>query len=154
MTKALPIAFVAVSMLAGTVLARTASPPPHGSATAPDEAEEETDLDELCAALEEAGFATEVGDEVEQPFFAVTGRFLRLDGDDVQVFEYPDAAARRADSETISADGRTIGGAKPMWIGTPRFWAGGRIIVLYLGDDEQVIEALSGVLGGPIAGPG
>ena len=143
--------FIGLWMLASVVL--TCAGSSHRAPASPVEDGEVRDLRDLRRDLEERGSTTELGDEVEQPFFAVTGRFLRVDDEEVQVFQYPDEEARRADSKQISPDGRTIGKTKPMWIGTPRFWARGRLVVLYLGDDEAVIEAVSDPLGPTLAGP-
>ena len=36
------------------------------------------------------------------------------------------------------------------WVDTQHFWADGRLIVLYVGNDAQVIELLRGALGDPL----
>lgn len=110
-------------------------------------------LQDLTRALEERGAEVEREGDVDQPFFSPPGVMLDVGGEDVQVFAYESEAARREESAAISADGTTIGTSQVHWIGTPRFWAGGRLLVLYLGDDETVREHLSAVLGSPIAGP-
>lgn len=109
-------------------------------------------LRSFVQALEERGVEVETEGEVDQPFFSPPGIMLSVAGEDVQVFEYDTEAARQEASEAISADGTAIGTSQVHWIGTPRFWAGGRILVLYLGGDETVVEHLSAVLGSPIAG--
>lgn len=111
-------------------------------------------LQSLVEALEGRGASVERKNEVEQPFFSVNGTMLSIDGEDVQIFEYESEAVRRGESSAISADGRTIGTQSVHWIGNPRFWAQGRILVLYLGEDEEVIGHLSSLLGSPIAHPG
>lgn len=110
-------------------------------------------LRDLTQALEERGAEVEREGEVDQPFFSPPGTMLGVGGEDVQVFEYASAAARQEESAAISADGTTIGTNQVHWIGTPRFWASGRLVVLYLGDDETLRELLSAILGPPIAGP-
>lgn len=107
----------------------------------------------LAEALEEHGAIVGRTDEVDQPFFSVPGVILSVDGEDVQVFEYESERARRDESELISDDGRTIGTQSVHWIGNPRFWAHDRLLVLYLGENEDVIAHLSALLGSPIAGP-
>ncbi len=90
--------------------------------------------------------------EVDQPFFAVKGRAIGLYGDHVQVFEYPDSAKAEEDAALISADGMTIGTAKPHWLGSPHFFRRGKLIVLYVGNEEKVLRALQARLGPPFAG--
>jgi hypothetical protein len=37
------------------------------------------------------------------------------------------------------------------WVSAPHFWASGKIIVLYVGDDAEAVDLLTGALGAPIA---
>lgn len=90
--------------------------------------------------------------EVDQPFFSVKGRVIRLYGEHVQVFEYRSAAAAGAQAALVSPDGRTVGTTKPLWLGTPHFYKRERLIVLYLGDNPKVLKALETRLGPPFAG--
>lgn len=106
---------------------------------------------DLVAALRDSGATVEMGDLIEQVFFQVKGQIIRVNGVDVQVFEYADEAARAADSDQISADGTNIGTSMVTWVDQPNFWAQGRLIVLYVGSEAQIIELLQGVLGEPIA---
>jgi hypothetical protein len=38
------------------------------------------------------------------------------------------------------------------WMATPHFYKTGRILVLYVGDDQKVIDVLTGALGPQFAG--
>src|SRR4030043_1511941 len=51
---------------------------------------------ELVDALRDAGATVEPVQEVAQPFFAVPGQIIDLNGTQVQVFQQPEAAARNA----------------------------------------------------------
>lgn len=106
---------------------------------------------ELIDALRDAGATVEPVQEVAQPFFAVPGQIIDLNGTQVQVFEYADAAARKADSDLISPDGYSIGTSIVTWVDQPNFWAQGRLIVLYVGSDQATIDLLVGLLGEPIS---
>jgi hypothetical protein len=108
---------------------------------------------ELVDALRAAGATVEPAEEVEQAFFSVLGQKIMVNGVDIQVFEYADEAARKADSDQISADGTNIGTSMITWVDQPNFWINGRIIVLYVGKDGATIDLLSGVLGEPITKP-
>jgi hypothetical protein len=90
--------------------------------------------------------------DVDQPFFAVKGKAVGLYGDHVQVFEYPDRAKAEKDAVRVSADGMTIGTAKPHWLAPPHFFRRGKLIVLYVGSDAQVLKALQERLGPAFAG--
>lgn len=109
--------------------------------------------DDLVDALKAAGAAVEPGEEVEQPFFSVKAKSVKVNGADVQIFEYSDEAARKADSDLISPDGTSVGATMIDWVDQPNFWARGRLIVLYVGKDTATIDLLTGVLGSPITKP-
>jgi hypothetical protein len=117
----------------------------------------EMDLDGLALALSQAGGAVQEGGEVSQEFFQAPGRLLRVNEAEVQVFQYASVEARQSDSSLIGPGGSEIGTMMVTWVDRPNFWASGRLIVLYVGQDEAVISLLSQVLGDPIAqgaGPG
>jgi hypothetical protein len=107
------------------------------------------DLAALVAALEAAGASVEVRDKIEQPFFEVQGQALTVNGQPVEVFEWADEAGREAVSGTITPEGQ-FGTTMVEWTGKPHFWASGKIIALYVGDDAELIDLLTGVLGEPI----
>ena len=108
-----------------------------------------TTLTELVAALQAAGATVKTGDKVEQPFFEVQGQALTVNGQRVEVFEWADEASRKAVSRTITPQGQ-FGATMIEWVGKPHFWAAGKLIVLYVGDDSAVVDLLTGALGAPI----
>ena len=81
---------------------------------------------------------------------------LAVDGENVYVFEYESAEAANTDARTVSADGDAINGAGRacsfFWIGPPRFYKKDRLIVLYVGTNQDLIRMLDGLLGRPFAG--
>ncbi|HEY3305775.1 MAG TPA: hypothetical protein VGL70_19790 [Candidatus Binatia bacterium] len=106
----------------------------------------------LVERLRAAGAAVEPAGGVDQPFFSGAGKAIRIGGEDVQVFQYPTAAAAEAEARRVSRDGSAIGTAKPHWIGTPHFYRQGRLLVLYLGEEKKVLQVLEAVLGRQFAG--
>jgi hypothetical protein len=106
---------------------------------------------ELVEALEGLGSSVEESGEVDQPFFDVDARMIQVDGQTVEVFEFPDEASRETASGTIEPNASSIGTMIPEWVDVPHIWARGRIIVLYVGQDQSVIDRLTSVLGQPIA---
>lgn len=108
---------------------------------------------ELVDALRAAGATVEATEEVEQAFFSMKGQKIKVNDAEIQVFEYSDETARKADSDQISPDGTNIGTSMITWVNQPNFWAKGRIIVLYVGKDAATIDLLSGSLGDPITKP-
>lgn len=105
---------------------------------------------ELIDALRGADATVEQTGTVEQPFFSVSGQIIRVNGEDVQLFEYADETARQAESEQISPDGSAIGTSMVTWVERPNFWAKGRIIALYVGTDQGILDLLEGILEEPL----
>jgi hypothetical protein len=105
----------------------------------------------LIDALQLAGQTVEIAGPVDQPFFSVPGQIIVVNGQDVQVFEYPDGAAAQAEAAQISPDASSVGTSIVSWAATPHFYAQDRVIVLYVGDDHAVVDALNDILGQPVA---
>lgn len=106
--------------------------------------------DDLVAALWDAGRAVIGTTGVGVPAFSVPTRMLQVDQAVVQVYEYVDMEARIAISQNISPDGEIVNGTAIAWSDRPKFWATGRLIVVYTGTDGGVILLLSGLLGDPL----
>jgi len=106
----------------------------------------------LLSALRAAGVRAQRGDEVEQPFLSLRGTMIKIGEEDVQVFQYSDAAQVAAQAARISPDGGTVGTSKIRWIGSPHFYKQDKLLVLYLGEDGKVLKALEAVLGRQFAG--
>jgi len=94
---------------------------------------------QLSNDLRNAGADVETGSDINQPFFSVPGRIMSVNGADVQVFEY----ATRDEAQTTSM---------VMWVAAPHFYTSRALIVLYVGDDEEVLALLAGSLGSQFAG--
>ncbi len=111
-----------------------------------------TDYVSLIDNLRQAGATVEPAGEMTQPFFAVTGNIIVVNGGDVQVFEYADVDTAEAEAELVSPDGSSVGTSMIGWVATPHFYKTDRLIVLYVGDSEAVTDALEAVLGQQFAG--
>lgn len=109
-------------------------------------------IEAFVGALKAAGVAAEAGTMlIEQPFFSVPGRIVTVWGQEVQVFEYADGAAAQAEAALIAPDASSVGTSMMTWIDTPHFYQSDNLIVLYVGNDIRVQEALADVLGDPVA---
>ena len=106
----------------------------------------------LVDALKQSATVVETNETVSQPSFKVAGRIVRVEGEDVQVFEYADAAAAQADAQLVSADGGQIGTTSILWVAPPHFHRRGRVIGLYVGSSVRVLDALRAALGAQFAG--
>jgi hypothetical protein len=106
----------------------------------------------LTAALEAGGATVETGESVLQPFFTPEGSILKVNGADVQVFEYESPEEMENEASQVSPDGGSIGTSMVTWMDAPHFYKAGRIIVLYVGSDATMLDWLEGALGAQFAG--
>lgn len=79
-----------------------------------------------------------------------------VDGEEVKVYVYPSEEERTVATARIDPDDPTnIGTAIVEWAGAPKFWERDRILVLYLGNNDDTTTLIDTVLGPPFArGPG
>jgi hypothetical protein len=127
----------------------------NATSTAPAESTEPPAVEDqasLIVALETAGATVEVGDSVEQAFFSPVGQIIKVNGTDIQVFDYESAEAMESEASQVAPDGGSIGTSMVTWMDTPHFYKAGRIIVLYVGSDETILGLLEQVLDPQFAG--
>ncbi len=108
--------------------------------------------DELVAALRDNGSDVESSEPISQPFFEPQGQVIKVDGYDVQIFQYTNEEDASLVAETIGSDGSSIGTTMISWVEAPHFFKSGNLIVLYVGEVDDVVQALQAVLGSQIAG--
>jgi hypothetical protein len=106
----------------------------------------------LIAALQAADATVETGEPISQPIFSVEGNIIKVNGVDVQVFEYENTEAMELDSSQIAPDGSSNATTMITWVEPPHFFKAGRIIALYVGSDEAVLGLLESTLGSQFAG--
>jgi hypothetical protein len=118
---------------------------------------EVTSTESFIRALEEQRLTVVRATEMPResfPFFSVRAQHVRVTGESVYVFEYIAADAALGDASKVSPGGTPIGNSQITWTDPPRFYRQGRIIVLYVGRREDVVQALDTILGPPFAGAG
>ena len=106
----------------------------------------------LTAALQAVGATVETGELVSQAFFSPEGTIIKVNGADVQVFEYESVEAMEEEASQVTPDGDSIGTTMVTWVDTPHFYKAGRIIALYVGSDGMVLDLLEEALGPQFAG--
>ncbi len=108
-------------------------------------------LADLAEILFARGIPIEIGDLESFDFLPVAARHFTVFGEDVLVFEFAGTVTTEAVESVISPDGTTVNGQVIDWPATPHFFANGRVIVLYLGDNPQVIFGLQDIMGPQVA---
>ena len=146
----LPVLLLAVAILNTACALRTTEVPAEPSPIVQSDPTE--GQARLMIELQNVGVSVELGAPIEQPFFTVQGKILNVNGADVQIFEYASREALEIDASQVSADGGSVGTSMVSWMATPHFFNSGPMLVLYVGDDAEVLAALHSVLGEQFAG--
>lgn len=106
----------------------------------------------LVEELRLMGNSVESLESIYQPFFTPQGQIIELNDEDIQVFEYSSEEEANKEAVQVSADGISVGTTMLTWIYTPHFYQSGKIIVLYIGNNSEVIDMLTELLGPQFAG--
>lgn len=114
-----------------------------------------TDLTSFTQALVGAGHEVRVrpGDRWLRRFFLIRDQVVRIDHQEVHVFEYPTRS--KLEEISISPDGTGIStkdGVAAIIEWQPHFYRSGRLLVLYLDDAPVLLEVLNLLLGPQVAG--
>jgi hypothetical protein len=110
----------------------------------------------LLAWLEELGFEVSLGSTFFHPFLSVRGRTLTLNNERLQTFLYPNPEAAQAEAQRFSRDGAWIDRAgEPVlinWIATPHLFLVDSMVIIYVGENAELLAALSDAFDEPFAG--
>ena len=106
----------------------------------------------LIISFQASNATAEIVESVFQDFFSPEGSLVRVNGVDIQVFEYETPEAMEQEAAQVSPDGGSVGTSMMMWMDAPHFYKTGRIIVLYVGSDENTLDLLQMVIGAQFAG--
>lgn len=116
------------------------------------------DPERLIAELNGAGVSTDQVDTFATDPLGGTGTLLCVGAEEVRVYSFNDEeAATEVATRIDPADPSNLGNAIIEWVGRPRFWQRGPMLVLYLGEDDATENLLTEMLGQPFAqgvGPG
>ena len=118
---------------------------------------------DLVFALEDDGASVALNTEPvpAADIFSIPGQQINVNGQVLDVYLYPDARAAAADAARLSADGYGIapppgsaseGPTVLDWAAPPRFYRWDNLIVLYVGEDDEVAHLLERIAGPPFAG--
>jgi len=113
-----------------------------------------TDYTTLIDAIQSRGVLVQYVDEIaaEGSSFSVPIKVISVGGADVQVYEFQNESDAQDSSQMISEDGTEIGTSIIRWMDTPHFYTKGKIIVLYVGQNPEIMNLLESFLGKQFAG--
>ena len=115
----------------------------------------------LVDNLRAAGATVDPAGTESADFLAPEKQLLTVNGEDIQAFEFGSAEEADAGAEGVSASGSSIvttfadgtGMASMVdWVVPPHFYKAGKLIVIYVGSDNDVIDALQEAMGPQFAG--
>jgi hypothetical protein len=120
-----------------------------------------TDYTTLLRYLRDSSASIAEEGEIQEPFFDIEGRRVTVNESTIEVYEYISAEAMESEANWVSSDGSSIRKGKEgdiwevcyvNWIASPHFYKAGRIIVIYVGDNNSIINLLENALGKQFAG--
>lgn len=111
-----------------------------------------TNYESLVNSIKSIGLLVESQEILDDSPFSTPTRIISVGGATVQVFEFTNEANAIAASKTVSKDGTEIGKSIIRWIDAPHFYTQGNIIVLYVGQNSEVLNLLDSLLGTQFAG--
>lgn len=108
---------------------------------------------ELKSVIENKGYKVTVS-PMGKGYFTVDYDKYILDIGEFQVYEYTSEQKENivTDLRTITKDGMVINGQKISWSSKPHYYKKGRIIVIYDGDNKDMLSLLENILGAPFIG--
>src|SRR3989344_5265676 len=113
---------------------------------------ETTDFMSLVDNLRKSGAAVELDGDVDQPFLGPLGSVIYVNDEEVQIYEYESKEEAEADAVEIPADGSDFDTTIIMWHSTPHFYKKEKMLVLYIGNDDQIKALLETEMGQQFAG--
>lgn len=118
------------------------------SARATEDEPKQWTLREVARRLTDGGLVvTDSGrTSVRHSFLSVEGRLLRVSGSDLQIFVYPDAAARKADSDRIDATRVAPADMIIDWVAPAHLIASGNLVAIHLTVNERLAERVRLIL--------
>ena len=115
----------------------------------------------LVDNLRAAGATVDPAGTESGSYFAPQGQLLTVNGEGISAYEFGSAEEADAGAEGVSASGSSIvttfadgTGISTMvtWVESPHFYKAGKLIVLYVGCDSDVIDVLQETMGPQFAG--
>lgn len=107
---------------------------------------------DLINSLKKSNYKIDSATQEKSMFLKGSLTAIKTGTDIISVYEYKDNQQMETDSKTISSDGSRVGNAIVDWTNLPHFYKSGNILVIYVGNNNEMIEALKKLLGKQFAG--
>jgi hypothetical protein len=106
----------------------------------------------LVEALSTNGAIVEPVEDLDDSLFSVPVKVISVNGENVQIFQFEGEDEAQIASLIVSEDDTEIGTNVFKWISEPHFFTKGKIIVLYVGQNQETLNLLESLLGKQFAG--
>jgi len=103
-------------------------------------------------SLEKKKVTSQVVEILEDSSFSVPTIVLSINGETIQVYEFLSADEAQKASLLVSEDGTEIGTSIIRWMDEPHFYTQGKIIVQYIGHNQEIKNLLESLLDKQFAG--
>lgn len=92
--------------------------------------------------------------EDSKSYFSVSNDDYILNSEKISVYEYDENEQNRLETDlmTVTENGSFINGSEVKWGNGPHIYKKGRVVVLYDGNSNTILDALGEVLGIPLLG--
>lgn len=135
-----------------TAIAQPAASPTPSATSTGSAASQYSTLDLLADLADSDAQVEVVPGRVVKPYLTAYGLIVRVDGEPLQVFQYPDEASLLADVASLDASASSINGLPLVWPAAPHFWRKGSLLALAVTDEGDFVDLISQVLGEQFAG--
>lgn len=112
------------------------------------------DTEQFKSEMKDRGYKFEIKD-VAQDFLPAVRKRMIIGSEAIDIYRYDNNESMEEDAGRIDSGGCTYSGInskKVSWTKAPHFYKKGNIIVLYVGNDRDIISHLSEILGNQFAG--
>ncbi len=112
------------------------------------------DTTQFKLEMKDRGYKFEIKD-AEQDFLPTVRKRMIIGSEAIDIYRYDNNESMEEDAGRIDSGGCTYSGInskKVSWTKAPHFYKKGNIIVLYVGNDRDIISHLSEILGNQFAG--
>ena len=113
-------------------------------------------VENFIAEMKEKGYDLEVSSASKSIYEGERKRAKINENDAIDIYIYESIKDMEEDAARIEDEGSTYRGEKEEvkidWASYPHFYKKGSIMVLYVGENEKIINDLNGVLGGQFIG--
>jgi len=110
------------------------------------------DYDNFVQEMAKDSVKIEMSGQLTESFIGAVPKIIKIDNAEAQIFEYSNESEMERNSAEINSDGSSVGNTMITWIDKPHFFKRGKIIMLYLGKDNNTLAKIEKILGKQFAG--